>query len=652
MPKALRRSIIKKCTSGPLCRGVVSKHLAATQSSSILMNSFSRLLAILLFCAISAQAQSPLLRFAWLSDTHVGGSTGAADLQRSVHDLNAMPDLAFVILSGDLTEMGGNAELELAKAILDSLNKPYYLIPGNHDTKWSESGATKFIELWGSDKFEFESHGYRFIGLHQGPLMRMADGHLSPEDLRWLDSVLVRLPDNNQPLFFITHYPVDSALDNWFELSERARKFNTQAVLCGHGHINQALDFEGIPGVMGRSNLRSGEEAGGFTIVEIKPDSIFFFERITGRETKPAWHQLPLGKREFTGDTARYPRPDFAINQKFPHVKTEWTFATGYTITAAPALAQDIVIAGNCNGTVYGLSLRHGTERWRFQAGRAVHGTPAVAAGRVVFASADGNLYCLAVANGALLWQFATAAPLVAAPLIAEGTVYAGSSEGKFRALDLATGRLVWEFDGVRGFVEARPLLYDGKIIFGAWDTFLYALHANDGTLAWKWTNGNPGLLYSPAACWPVAAHGKVFIVAPDRFITALEAGSGKTVWRSNRHRVREAIGLARDRQTVYARCMTDTLLAFSSAADTLQLRWLTPCGYGYDIDPSMPVERDGMIFFGTKNGFVFAVEARTGRVKWQHRVGVTAVHTVAPAGAQRVVVTDLDGRVMAVTAK
>jgi 3',5'-cyclic AMP phosphodiesterase CpdA len=193
------------------------------------MKTLCRLMAFFLFCTTPSFPQTSPLRFAWLSDTHVSGAigavgstTGAADLSRTVRDLNAISGIDFVILSGDITEMGSNTELELAKAILDSLNKPYHIIPGNHDTKWSESGATKFPALWGSDKFVFEYGGYRFIGLHQGPIMRMGDGHFSPEDLRWLDSVLVNLPDKKQPLFFVTHYPIDPSIDNWYELLDRA----------------------------------------------------------------------------------------------------------------------------------------------------------------------------------------------------------------------------------------------------------------------------------------------------------------------------------------------------------------------------------------------------------------------------------------------
>lgn len=35
------------------------------------------------------------------------------------------------------------------------------------------------------------------------------------------------------------------------------------------------MDFEGIPGVMGRSNLRAKAEIGGYNIVEWTTDSVF-----------------------------------------------------------------------------------------------------------------------------------------------------------------------------------------------------------------------------------------------------------------------------------------------------------------------------------------------------------------------------------------
>jgi outer membrane protein assembly factor BamB/predicted phosphodiesterase len=599
---------------------------------------------ILCFLASVSFGQTKPFRFAWLSDTHVGSVTGADDLSKSIRDINAMADVAFVVLSGDITEMGFDAQLDLAKAILDSLKKPYYIIPGNHDTKWSPSGCTKFTSLWGKDRFVFEYGGYRFLGMHQGPIMKMGDGHFPPEDLRGLDSVLTSLPNKRQPLFFVTHYPLDPGIDNWYTLTERLRHFNTQAVLVGHEHRNRVADFEGIPGVVIRSNLRGNNPTGAFTIVDIRTDSVVFGESVPGLPTLKPWYTLALGPRDFSRDATTYQRPGFSINKEYPRVRALWTINTGYTIASTPSLWTDRTIVGNSSGSVVCYSLKSGSTLWRFKTGATVYSTSGAAKGRVVVGSSDKNIYCLDTKTGAVAWKVSTGAPVVAAVTIHDGIVYVGASDGVFRAIELSSGKVKWGFSGVSGFVESKPLLYDGKVIFGAWDTFLYALNASDGSLAWKWTNGNSGVLYSPAACWPVAASGKIFVVGPDRFMTAIDAQTGKTVWRSKRFQVRECVGISEDGQRVYARCMTDTVVAFSTTAPTQTTVWISACGYGYDIDPSMPIEHNGEVMFGTKNGLVYGLEATSGKVLWVHRIGVTVVNTPAIVDSHRLLVTDLDG--------
>lgn len=122
-------------------------------------------------------ADPPTFRFAVVSDTHIGGTpTAGEDLQRVVADINADQDLAFAIFTGDITELGWDTELTEAYAILNQLKKPWYVIPGNHDTKWSESGNNSFRQIFGYERFHFEYGGYAFIGCSSGPNMRMAPG--------------------------------------------------------------------------------------------------------------------------------------------------------------------------------------------------------------------------------------------------------------------------------------------------------------------------------------------------------------------------------------------------------------------------------------------------------------------------------------------
>ncbi len=632
-----------------------------------------KFLAAFYFCvAATSYSQHQPFRFAWLTDTHVGSPTGEADLRCAVRDINGMTDVPFVIISGDVTEMGSTAELVLAKRILDGLRMPYRIVPGNHDTKWSESGCSVFPRLWGDDKFVFDSGGCRFIACTSGPNMRMGDGHVPQEDLRWLDSVVMHMPDPAQPVIFINHYPLDDGLDNWYDVLARIKRVNTVAALCGHGHVNQALSFEGVPGIMGRSLLRTGSVGAGYTLVDVRSDSIVFTERtlpLEGPAAERRWHAILVVRRDYAKDTARYPRPDYSVNTKNPAARVRWQTQTGSTIGCSPAVAGSVVIVGTAKGVIEAFSVRNGKKLWSFATGGSVYSTPAI--GRVasqsppdgkdrshrtrssvrsdsvlcaVVGSADGVLYCLNAANGRLLWKHAADGPVVASPLIADGVVYCGGSDGVFRALSLSTGEPVWEYRGVAGFVESTPLLFDGKIVFGAWDTFLYALDARSGVPAWKWSNGSTVRNLSPAACTPVGADGRIFIVAPDRVMTAIDAATGTTVWRTKAHRVRESIGLSEDAHTVYARTMNDTLVAVASAPNAPVTLWSLSCGYGYDIAPSMPVEKDGSIFFGTKNGLVYCIDAGTHRDARRFKVGNSIVNTVRPVSSTDVVVSSTHG--------
>ena len=197
-----------------------------------------------------------------------------------------------------------------------------------------------------------------------------------------------------------------------------------------------------------------------------------------------------------------------------------------------------------------------------------------------------------------------------------------------------------------------KNTVQDGMVIFGAWDEHLYALDATTGTRIWKWKGERPGTLFSPAACWPVGAQGRVFIVAPDRKMTAIDAKTGQPVWRTGDYVVRESIGLSADGSRFYVRAINDLIYAFSTAANTPQKLWELNAGFGYDINSAMLVEKDGVVFYGTKNSLLFAVNGRTGALQWQHKAGVGVMNTVAPLNAQEALTTDFNGKVTLVSAR
>lgn len=604
------------------------------------------LLCCFLFISLFASAQNKPFRFAFISDTHIGSPNGGAeeDLRRTVADINAMEDVAFVVLTGDITELGTNAELATAKRILDSLDIPYYIIPGNHDTGWSESGGLSFNQTFGDDKFYFKQNGVHFIGCASGPYVRMSDGHVPRHAVNWMQSTLKKI-DKNEPVVFLNHYPLDNGLDNWYEIIDMLKTKNTILALCGHGHNNRPVKAEDIPAVMGRSNLRAKETEGGYNLVDVSKDSITFTERrpLTKREKR--WTGVAVKLQQY--DLAKnYPRPDFSINEKYPAVKASWTYQSAANVISTPAIVNNsLVVYGNQNGLVEALELKSGKKRWNFQTGGPIFSSPAVSDSRLVFGSADGHIYCLNE-KGKLQWKFKTEAAVLGSPLIANDVVYIGGSDHHFRALDIKTGQLIFDFDKVEGPVVSKPVLVGDMLLFGAWDKYLYAYDIDHKALQWKWSNGSSVINYSPAACIPVVKNTVVYVVAPDRYLSAIDLGSGKTLWRTKEAAVRESIGISEDGNLVYGKTMQDTVAAFFTNGEKPQLAWKMHVGFGYEHVPSMLIEKSGQLFFGTKNGIVYSIDPSSQKIVWAYKIDNSMVNTVNVIDKNNIIASTMDGKV------
>jgi outer membrane protein assembly factor BamB/predicted phosphodiesterase len=592
--------------------------------------------------------QSQSFKFAFVSDTHIGNPTAGEDLQRTIADINADASLSFVVITGDITEFGSDEELKEAKQLLDGLNKPWYIIPGNHDSNWSESGSNSFRTVFGAETFAFTHNGYLFAGTSSGPNMRMGPGQIPRENVVWLDSVLTHLPNPDMPVIFLNHYPQDSSLNNWYDVVDMLKTKNAQLILHGHGHNNREYRYDGIPSVMGRSNLRAKDTIGGYNIVTFAHDTAHFAIRKPGMETQPTWKKIPLVKHDFASDPTTYHRPSFAVNQVYPDVKLVWEYQDNSDVGAGTAPYKNLVIATNTTGLIYALDTKTGKQKWAYRTNGKIYSTPAVAKGLVVVGSSDNNIYCLNASSGKLIWKFTAQKPVLGSPLIEKGVVYIGASDGHFRALNLKNGKLLWDFDQVNSFVVTKPLLYQGKVYFGSWGNDFYALDAATGALAWKWNNGSSNRMFSPAACYPVAANGRIFIVAPDRYMTSLDAANGQVVWREQMKegRVRESMGLSADGALVYVKTMDGQLFGVSTTAGALQVDWKSALALPYELAPSAIVEKNGIVYVPTHSGMACAVDRQNGKVLWRYKSSNSLMNPIMPLGKNRVIVSTMDGKI------
>ena len=195
--------------------------------------------------------ENPPVRILFLCDLHVSPDTPSEDrLRRAVRRINAT-DADAVIVAGDLTNEGSDEELRCVKSILDLIELPTYVIPGNHEDNWSQSACRTFDALWGRDRFAFEVRGTLFAGINCGPYMKMGDGHVKHEDLAWLDSLL--MSNKGKRVVSVNHYPLTEDIDDWEDYADVLLRHRTAVHLCGHYHTFRRYRTDGIDGLMNRS---------------------------------------------------------------------------------------------------------------------------------------------------------------------------------------------------------------------------------------------------------------------------------------------------------------------------------------------------------------------------------------------------------------
>jgi len=608
------------------------------------MNKLTVILLLLSFCTAGAQN----FQFAHVTDTHIGSETGAADLRRTVQDINGNKELKFVIISGDITEFGSDNELKLAKQLLDSIQIPYYIIPGNHDANWSESGGNSFRKIFGAETFYFTYGGYRFVGTNSGPNMRMSPGQVPRENLVWLDSVL--LLDKELPLIYVNHYPQDSSLNNWYEAIDRIKQQDIRLLLCGHGHTNQLDTFEGIPSVMGRSNLRAKQSSiGGYNIVTIQGDQAIYQERNPDSITQIPWLTRRLENHHFEQDTSSYPRPSYAVNTLYKQVTTGWIYEDQSDIGSGLAYAKGKIITGNTQGKVYALDSQTGKQLWTYQTNGKIYSTPAIWKEMVIVGSTDNYVYGLDLRTGQLKWRIQAQKAVLGSPTIRKGVIYIGASDGSFRAIKASSGKTLWTFKQLKGYVSAKPLIYKNKVYFGTWGNEFYALDCKTGKKVWEWNNGATNRMLSPAACYPVAAHGKIFIAAPDRYMSALHAETGKVLWRKkmDKYRVRESIGLSADKQLVYAKTMDGQLIGISTKKPDMEVVWQSNLSLPYELAPTAIIEWRQTVLVPSNSGLLSAIDRVTGKIRWQYKISNCLINPLLPLKKNSLVASTMDGKIV-----
>lgn len=580
-------------------------------------------------------------KYGWLSDIHIGAPKADEDLEAVVDDINLRPEIKFVVATGDIAEKGMNQELETAKKILDKLNVPYFVLPGNHDTKWSESGLTKFADLWEDDKFVYQLEGTSHIGMKSGVAWRGGGGHFAIDDIQWLEDVLKNIDKKNE-VYFYTHHPLDGDADNWFKVTNLLRDYNINGIFIGHGHSNRQLEFNGIPSAMGRSTLSRPKYAG-YSMIEISTDSILLYEikvdsipRYWGGWQKNIERNIPLI------DSLQFIKYSESVN-------ILWDYELNTTLSAVLLADQGNIYSADTDGKVICFDL-YGNIKWEYPTYGTIFSRPVRDKDVLAVGTIEGDLITLNANNGDILQTIgigeAVTSQLITIEIEKKGIpstgVVFGTASGSLYCYDIYSLEKIWENKSASLMIETKPLYVEGKIIFGSWDNYLFCIDAESGSLIWKWTE-NKNFYYSPAASWPVTDGKNVYVSTPDKFISAIDLLLGTTVWRKDDFKSWEAIGITNDKNQLLVKSFMDKF--FIVDAKTGKVIHEVDIDFGLDTMPVQPIEWNGKFLFGAKDGNVYLVN-EDGTWEALFFTGTARAHSVQHVENNIFAASNMDGKI------
>ncbi|MDB5432538.1 MAG: metallophosphoesterase [Caulobacter sp.] len=191
--------------------------------------------------------------FLQISDSHVGFAKPAnpdarATYREAVAKIAGLPvKPAFIIHTGDITQLSRDAEFDDAEQIIRETGLPVFHVPGEHDMLDDGNGQA-YLDRFGKGAkgdgwYSFDHSGVHFVALINVKLLKPGGmGQLGPDQLAWLKDDLAGR-SSSTPIVVFTHMPLWTISTDWGWGTDDAqqalgllRRFGSVTVLNGHIH--------------------------------------------------------------------------------------------------------------------------------------------------------------------------------------------------------------------------------------------------------------------------------------------------------------------------------------------------------------------------------------------------------------------------------
>lgn len=285
-----------------------------------------------------------------------------------------------------------------------------------------------------------------------------------------------------------------------------------------------------------------------------------------------------------------------------------------------------------------------------------VSATPLLLDGTLYIGSKEGNFYAIDT-HGAIRWSKANPGDGIWQAAVAiSGTVYfctANESDGKIFAYDALSGVQLWQDSGPT-FTFTTLATADGHLYVSGYKYFGFVSEldpTNGKEVLYLCVQSDTAIPVSP----PLITGGVLYINVDDGYLHALDANKpGPELWSAD-------VGATKARQTgekVYSITMpalsnglvytgSDDFSVYALDALTGRQRWRYPTGEKVRSSPAVAAET---VFVGSYDHNLYALDAATGKAKWSYTTG-SSVHATPVVVDSIVYIGADDGYVHAIDA-
>lgn len=560
--------------------------------------------------------------FVQISDTEIGeNGTGEwlSEVRRVVEENNP----AFLIHTGDICYEAG-LKKHIEEMNTDTMGCTVRYTIGNHDYVDGKYGEELYESLYGPIWYSFDVGNVHYVVTPFQSGADYASGYGKNDRWKWLKNDLENVDgDKKVVMFNHTMSPAEDYVISFGRDELDLKEHNLIAWVFGHYHYNFVEENNGV-----------------LNISAPRPDS-------GGIDSSPAGTRI-INIDESGRVITEMEYYDLGASSE-PENAAWQTKLNGNVLFCDTVLEADYIYTATVDDDyprecgIYCIDKNSGEIVWYYETVNSIKNNICIDGDKLVAMDAQGNVYCINKENGEALW---TAAVKLGNTLgtsnaicVNNGAVYAGTSR-TVTALDLNSGKELWSNNRNRGENSPAEFLVTGNKLFvnSHWDA-LAALDISNGKDLWD--NKDEDLRFRSST--PAIINDKTILAADDDAIMIINSDSGeitsKTVLED--YKFSSSAQPVINRNIAYIPTANNGIIAFDLQAKEIlwsfrgkdAILFTAPyVGKGSAIIESTPVIDNGLLVFGSNDGYIYSVDMNTGNPVREYFAGSAVLGKIAVA--------------------